>query len=205
MIKLDNHFDLYEKKLNKKKSDDKDSFLSKFIFKAFIKTLIVVVLFLGSLIYIRQSDKNKDNFKKVIYNNSLSFAKIYNLYNRYLGDALPFKNSVKDETKVVSYDKISYSNIKKENNGYMLTVSKDFTLSAIKSGIVTEKKSNEKYDTIIKVQDKDGLNISYGCIDKLEVNLYDYVEKGELLGRTNGKLYLIFEKDGKYLSYEEYL
>lgn len=203
---MNSRFDLYEKKIKKDKKENVDgNTLSRFLFRVFIKSLLVVILFLGALIYIRQGDDNKANFKKVVYNNSLSFAKIYNLYSKYLGDTLPFKNSIKDDTKVVSTEKITYSDIKKENNGYMLTVSKDFTLSALKSGIVVEKKSNEKYGNLIKIQDKEGLEITYGCIDDLEVSLYDYVEKGELLGRTSGKLYLIFEKDGTYLSYEEYL
>lgn len=200
---MENSFDFYKRKLQKEKKEEKP--LLKFLFSILIKTLIVVVLFLGSLIFIRQSDKNKNLFKKVVYNNSLSFAKIYSLYNRYLGDALPFKNTFKETTKVVSNEKITYSNIEKENNGYMLSVSSDFTLSALKSGIVIEKKKNEKYNNIIKIQDKEGLNITYGCLYEVEVDLYDYVDKGELLGKTTGKLYMIFEKNGKYLSYDEYL
>ncbi len=203
---MNNNFDLYKKRLKKEKgNEDKDGFVRKFLFTVFVKSLIVIVLFLASLIYIRQNDDNKESFKNAVYNNSLSFAKIYSLYNKYLGDALPFKNIFKDNTKVVSNDKLTYSEIKKENNGYMLNVSSDYTLLSIKSGIVIEQKKNETYGNIIKIQDKEGLNITYGCLEEVEVKLYDYVEKGELLGKTNRKLYLIFEKDGKYLSYEEYL
>lgn len=203
---MNNNFDLYKKKLKQEKeNEDKDGFMRKFIFTIFIKSLIVIVLFLAALIYIRQNDNNKEKFKNAVYNNSLSFAKIYNVYNKYLGDALPFKNIFKDNTKVVSNDKLSYSEIKKENDGYMLTVSSDYMVTAIKSGIVIEQKKNETYGNIIKIQDKNGLNITYGCLEEASVKLYDYVEKGELLGKTNQKLYLIFEKDGKYLSYEEYL
>lgn len=203
---MNNNFDLYKKKLKQEKgNEDKNGFMRKFLFTIFIKSLIVIVLFLAALIYIRQNDNNKEKFKNAVYNNSLSFAKIYNVYNKYLGDALPFKNIFKDNTKVVSNDKLSYSEIKKENDGYMLTVSSDYMVTAIKSGIVIEQKKNETYGNIIKIQDKNGLNITYGCLEEVSVKLYDYVEKGELLGKTNQKLYLIFEKDGKYLSYEEYL
>lgn len=203
---MNNSFDLYKKKMKKEKNEDEDeSFLSRFLFSIFIKTLIVVILFLGSLIYVKQSDKNKALFKRIVYNNSLSFAKIYNIYNKYLGDALPFKNTFKDNTKLVSEEKITYSDIKKENKGYVLTVLSDFTLSSIKSGIVIEKKKDKKYGNIIKIQDKNGLNITYGFLSESDVKLYDYVEKGEILGKASKKLYLIFEKDGKYLSYEEYL
>lgn len=198
-----NSFDFYNKKRKKENKEEKP-FL-KFLFSILVKTLIVIVLFLGSLIFIRQSDQNKKNFENIVYNNSLSFAKIYSIYNKYLGDALPFKNTFQETTKVVSNEKITYSNIEKENNGYMLSVSSAYTVSSVKSGIVIEKKKNEEYGNIIKIQDKDGLNITYGCLDEVEVDLYDYVEKGELLGNAINQLYVEFEKDGKYLSYEEYL
>lgn len=198
-----NSFDFYNKKIKKENKEEKP-FL-KFLFSILVKSLIVIVLFLGSLIFIRQSDQNKKKFENIVYNNSLSFAKIYSIYNKYLGDALPFKNTFQETTKVVSNEKITYSNIEKENNGYMLSVSSAYTVSSVKSGIVIEKKKNEEYGNIIKIQDKDGLNITYGCLDEVEVDLYDYVEKGELLGNAINQLYVEFEKDGKYLSYEEYL
>lgn len=73
------------------------------------------------MIFIRQNDKNKKIFKEKVYNNSLSFAKIYNLYSKYLGDALPFKDTIKDDTKKVSNEKITYSSIKKrEMTTYLL-------------------------------------------------------------------------------------
>lgn len=203
---MNKSFELYQKKLKKENNDNESSgFFKRFLFSTLIKTLIVIVLFLGSLIYIRQSDDNKDNFKNVVYNNSLSFAKIYSLYNKYLGDVIPFKNAFKDNTKLVSSDKITYSNITKESNGYILDVSSDYALSSISSGIVVEKKKNDTYGNIIKVQDKEGLNVTYGMLSDINVDLYDYVEKGEIIGKANKKLYLIFEKDGKYLSYEKYL
>ena len=70
--------------------------------------------------------------------------------------------------------------------------------------LLTTKKS-DTYGNLIKVQDKEGLNVTYGMLSDINVELYDYVEKGEIIGKANKKLYLIFEKDGKYLSYEKYL
>lgn len=203
---MDNSFDMYNKKLKKeKKDDDTKSTLSKFLFTILIKSLIVVLLFLSSMIFIRQNDKNKKIFKEKVYNNSLSFAKIYNLYSKYLGDALPFKDTIKDDTKKVSNEKITYSSIKKEGDDYLLVVPSNYTLQSIKSGIVIEVKKDDKYKNIVKIQDKSGVNITYKNLNEVEVKLYDYVEKGEILGSTSDKLYINFEKDGKYLSYEKYL
>lgn len=203
---MDNSFDMYNKKLKKeKKDDDNKSTLSKFLFTILIKSLIVVLLFLSSMIFIRQNDKNKKIFKEKVYNNSLSFAKIYNLYSKYLGDALPFKDTIKDDTKKVSNEKITYSSIKKEGDDYLLVVPSNYTLQSIKSGIVIEVKKDDKYKNIVKIQDKSGVNITYKNLNEVEVKLYDYVEKGEILGSASDKLYINFEKDGKYLSYEKYL
>lgn len=179
--------------------------LYKFGFTVLIKTLIVGILFLGSLIYVRQSNQNSETFKKVVYQNSLSFAKIYNTYQKYLGDVVPFKNMFKDNTKVVSGEKIVYQEIQKENDGFMLNVASEYAVPVLKSGIVVMVKRNETYKNLVKIQDKNGLNVTYGMLDEVNVKLYDYVEKGELLGKVNKKLYLIFEKDDKYLSYEKYL
>ena len=203
---MDNSFDMYNKKLKKeKKDDDNKSTLSKFLFTILIKSLIVVLLFLLSMIFIRQNDKNKKIFKEKVYNNSLSFAKIYNLYSKYLGDALPFKDTIKDDTKKVSNEKITYSSIKKVGDDYLLVVPSNYTLQSIKSGIVIEVKKDDKYKNIVKIQDKSGVNITYKNLNEVEVKLYDYVEKGEILGSISDKLYINFEKDGKYLSYEKYL
>ena len=188
-----------------KKETEKKSFTSKFIYSILVKTLIVVVLFLASLIYIKQSNKNKNNFKNVVYNNSLSFAKIYNVYKKYLGDVIPFKNIFKDNTKLVSSEKLTYKSITKKDNGYLLSISNNYTVSSITSGIVIENKKYSNYINMITVQDKNGLNITYGILNDINVKLYDYIEKGEIIGVASDKLYLSFKKDNKYLSYEEVL
>lgn len=188
-----------------KKETKKKNFTSKFIYSILVKTLIVVVLFLASLIYIKQSNKNKNNFKDVVYNNSLSFAKIYNVYKKYLGDVIPFKNIFKDNTKLVSSEKLTYKSITKKDNGYLLSISNNYTISSITSGIVIENKKDSNYINMITVQDKNGLNITYGILNDINVKLYDYIEKGEIIGVASDKLYLSFKKDNKYLSYEEVL
>ena len=192
-------------KLNKKNEDTKKNYLYKFLFTTAVKILIVTILFLSSLIYIKQSDKNKEKYKNFVYNNSLSFAKIYSIYNQYLGDVVPFKNIFKDNTKQVSNEKITYEKIEKEGDGYLLTVLSEYPVSSVQSGIIIKSVSSDKYNNLITIQDKNGLNITYGYLDNLNVKLYDYVEKGEILGTANKKLYMVFQKDNEFLSYEKYL
>ena len=203
VILVQESFDLYNKKLKKEKEND-ESLFKKIIFSYVIKALLVISLFLISLIYIRGSSTNKTNFKNFVYTNSLSFAKIYNVYNKYLGDVIPFKNTKEKEVSMVSDEKITYTNITKNGNGYLLEVSNNYTVFSLKSGIVIESKKEDN-KTLIKVQDKQGLEITYKLLDDVNVKLYDYVKKGEIIGRADKKLYIEFKKDDKYLSYEEYL
>ena len=87
----------------------------------------------------------------------------------------------------------------------MLSISNNYTISSITSGIVIENKKDSNYINMITVQDKNGLNITYGILTDINVKLYDYIEKGEIIGVASDKLYLSFKKDNKYLSYEEVL
>lgn len=202
---VNDNFSFYKKGFKNKQKDVKKDGFKRFLYVVLIKSLIVIILFLASLIFIKQSTTNKENFKKVVYNNSLSFAKIYALYKNYLGDLLPFKDSKEDNTKVVLNEKINYTNIEKEGDGYLLDVSSSCAVSAINGGIVIEKKEDDKYQNLIKVQDENGLNVTYGNLYATSVSLYEYVEKGQLLGNAKDELYLVFEEDGNYLSYEGFI
>ena len=51
-------------------------------------------------------------------------------------------------------------------------------------------------------EDKKRLNKG---IVNTDLKLYDYVQKGTLLGEVDKYLYLVYKKDGNILNYEEYL
>lgn len=51
-----------------------------------------------------------------------------------------------------------------------------------------------------------GVDVWYGNIKQANVKLYDYVEKGALIGQVSDKtLYLVFQKEGKFIDYQSYL
>ncbi len=187
------------------KKTETNNFFSKFLYSIIIKSLLVCIILLGSMIYIKQSDENKEKFKNVVYNNSLSFARIYDSYKKYLGDVIPFKNMFNDNTKIVSKNNIEYSNIKEESNGYILTVQKDYAVPVINEGIVIEVRKDETLNNVVTIQDKTGTDITYGYLTDLNVKLYDYISKGQIVGGSSSKLYLSFKKDGKYLDYDGYI
>ncbi len=76
----------------------------------------------------------------------------------------------------------------------------------LNSGIVVFIGEKEDYGNTIIVQQMNGIDAWYGNIDTTSIKLYDYVEKGIMLGETKDTtLYLAFQKDGNFHQYKEYL
>ena len=65
--------------------------------------------------------------------------------------------------------------------------------------------NKENYNNTVIIEDLNGVYIWYGNINTTSLKLYDYVEKGSYIGEASNNLYMVFSKDNKYLSYEEYL
>ena len=80
-----------------------------------------------------------------------------------------------------------------------------YQIIILESGVVVFIGEKENYKNTIIVERVDGVDVFYGNIKTNNIKLYDYVEKGELLGEANNELYLVFQKDGVYLDYKEYI
>ena len=64
----------------------------------------------------------------------------------------------------------------------------------------------ENYGNVIIIEGVDGIDIWYGNMETTTTKLYDYVNKNTYLGTTKDNiLYLVYQKDGKFLDYKEYL
>lgn len=168
-----------------------------------MKTLITIVLTLIILILIKSNNTFKTNFYKEVYENNLSFTYFENIYNKYIGNSSLFDKILKTET--VFNEKLTYKSKEKYNDGVLLEVSSNYLVPVNESGIVVFIGDKENYGNTIIIQRIDGIDEWYGNIDNVNVKLYDYVKKGELLGEANKKLYLVYKKNGNILNYEEYL
>ena len=81
---------------------------------------------------------------------------------------------------------------------------KNYLIPINESGIIVFIGEKEGYGNVVIVQRVDGVDEWYGNISNVNVKLYDYVKKGDLLGDTSDILYLVYKKDGNVLNYEEY-
>ncbi len=172
----------------------------KYLKSLIIRVLISIILFLGVSIFVRLSDKNLLLYKNNIYDKTLKFTKIANLYNKYFGDVLP-----KVDDKVVSANKTTnYKTVNTYKDGAILDgVSMVYPF---KSGIVVFVGEKEEYGKTVIIQGMDGVDYWYGNIENINVKLYDYVESDNIIGNAiDSKLYVIFMKDGNILNYEDFV
>ena len=178
---------------------------NKFNYRKYInRILFLIVLFLINLIIMKKSTTYKDFIYNKVYNNNFSFAKIKEFYNKYLGGVDSLNKVVKNTTPVFN-ETLTYKSKSKYLDGVKLEVSTNYLVPIIKEGLVVFLGEKEGYGNVIIIQGVDDINIWYGNMSNTSVKLYDYVEKGSLLGEvSNNTLYLVYEKDGKFLDIEEY-
>lgn len=189
------------KYLNRNKKNNKRSFVSSF----FSKLLVCILIFLVLLVFLKYDKNNKQIVYKYLYENNITFAGINSWYKKHFGDITPFQNLVKDNTKLVFNDNLVYKDASIYKNGVKLNVGDNYLIPIIESGIVVFVGNKDDYGKTVIIEQTDGVVVWYGNVDNINVSLYDYVSKGEFLGEANGSFYMVFQKNGKYIKYEDYL
>lgn len=189
------------KYLKKKKVDYKPNFFIRLL----SKLLVCIVIFLGVMVVLKVDKNSNQVIYKYLYDNNINFAFLNNLYQKYLGDILPFQKITKKDVSIVFNEELKYSDSSVYKDGVCLKVEDSYLVPLLESGIVVFSGEKEGYGKTVIIEQVDGVSVWYSNIDNLNVKLYDYVNKGEFLGEAKGKLYLVFQKDGKYLDYKEYL
>lgn len=185
---------------NLKKNNKVTNVLCRFI----TKVLICLIIFISLLITLKLKPELKEDIYNVVYEKNFSFAYVNNLYKKYFGSVLPFDNIV--PTEEVFDEKLVYEEVSLYKNGALLKVSNNYLVPILESGIVVFIGEKEDYGNTIIVQQVNGIDVWYGNIASSNIKIYDYVEKGTLLGEVNNNnLYLIFQKEGEFLDYKEHL
>lgn len=201
LIKLngDKMDDIYKSKrdvISTKKNNN------KFVHNFITRILIATILFFGIVIYSNYYPDKVKQLKDKYLDTNINFSKISNIYNKYLGSVVPIKNI--DETKTVFDEELKYDSIELHDNKYVLKVSNNYLVPVLSSGIVVFIGEKEGLGNTVIIQGMDEVDYWYSNIENIDVELYDYVSKGNMLGNVSGDtLYLTFLKDGKYLKYEE--
>lgn len=188
-----------------KKTVQKKLVLKKSIRNFINRVLIVTILFLISLILIRSNSNFKNHIIKYVYEESFQFTKLKSIYEKYFGKILSVDKVTPKEQSVFD-EKLEYKKANTYKDGVMLTVEENYMVPTLESGIVVFMGEKDGYGTTVIIEQIDGVDVWYSNIKTNDIKMYDYIEKGSLIGETNGnKLYMVFQKEGAYLDYKKYL
>lgn len=184
---------------NKKKSPKLNPLIS-LLYKSFLTFSIFLILFIIS----STSPERKEEIHNLIYEKSFLFTKFASYYNKYLGGIYPI-NLFNMSTTPVSQTVLSYNNYSVYLDGIKLEVDNSYLIPNLQSGVVVYVGTKEKYGNVVIIQGKDNIEITYGNIKNISVNIYDTIEQGSWLGEADGNyFYLLYSYQGKTIDYRKY-
>ncbi len=197
----------YEKrrmKLKKKSTlSKKEPSIRNYINSLIIRILISIILFFTLIIFMNTNEEVNNFVKEEILSENISFTKIKNIYNKYLGNIVPFDNLVKTDRQVFK-EELVYDSIEAYKDGFILNVKTNYIVPVITSGVVVFIGEKEGLGNTVIIQGMDEIDYWYSNIENISCSLYDYVESGTTLGVVESdNLILTFKKAGEYLDFDE--
>ena len=174
--------------------------------KTFInKCLLIIVIFLVGAILVKKDINLKNTIIKYVYEDNFKFTRFKKIYDKYFGKYLSIDKIVPKEEQVFS-EKLSYNKVNSYKEGVKLGVGTNYMVPTIESGIIVYMGNKKDYGNTIIIEQIDGVDVWYSNIENSDKKMYDYIEKGSLLGEVKGNnLYLVFQKEGKFLNYKDYI
>lgn len=197
-------YHLLNKYNNKNKTVKETSSIKKVILGFINQVLICIVLFLSVLI-LTKNTSFKDKLYEFIYSYNFSFLEIENFVKKNFGSIIP---SISDNkaTEIVSSERLEYKKLTEIENGVLLDVDKGRVITSLESGLVVFIGEKEDYGKVLILEQVDGVEAWYIGITLDEFKLYDYVEKGTIIGETSDtEIKLLFKKQGEGVDYKTYL
>lgn len=187
---------------NKNRNNNEDK---KRIYKHLNKILITILLTIIVLIVSKMNPNMKKIIKEKLFEENFSFSSVRKFSEEYLGGILPF-DKIEPNDKSVFNEKLIYEEINDYKDGAVLKVNSNYLIPVLESGIIVFIGEKDKYGKTVIVQQVNGIDLWYSNINIGEHKLYDYIEKGDLIGEAiENKIYLTYQKSGEFLNYKEYL
>lgn len=164
-----------------------------------MKVLTCIIIFLSTIIAFKKSLSFKKWFNKNILDDTFSFTNLEKKYEKLFGSPFPFKEKIASQ---VFSEKLKYKDVTSYKNGALLTLENEL-IPSIDAGLVIFIGEKEGFKCV--TVDQESYEVTYCMLDTVAVSLYEHVSKGMLIGNSNGKILLIFKKDGEYLNYEAFI
>lgn len=187
----------------------------------FFKILASACLFLVIAILFRNHSAALEptrNLVKKTMDTEFQFAAVTNWYEKKFGKPLallPF-NEKKRENNINTASSPQYAipasgrvleNFQKNGQGVMIETTKATQVKAMNEGIVRFSGVKEGLGKTVIIQHSDQTESWYGNLEKVNVNLYEYIEKGKEIGtvspssanQTKGEFYFAIKKGDHFI------
>ena len=173
-------------------------------YRALNSILISALILIVTLCITKINPSFKSWIEKNVYQTNISFASINKTYEKYFGNLFPI--STTNTVTPVFNEQLTYLSEEAYKEGVKLTVDSNYLVPILESGIVVFMGNKDNYGNVIIVQQVNGLDLWYVGVENTSLKIYDYIEKGSLLGEaTSNEIYLYYQKEGEFLDYKEYL
>lgn len=182
-------YEEYKSKKNISKSNN--------IFKRLLNKLFTIVIFTMLIIIISNySPKFRNFIINDVLNDTMDFSKVNKVINKFTDIFKINKN------KTVPVIKMENEKSEKYLDGVKYYINENENIYVKDSGIVTYIGNKEGYNNTVIIQQSNGYYAWYGNI-KENIKMYDYVEKGSILGTASKEYYYALFKDDKSVSIDE--
>lgn len=181
------------------------------------KFLASVCLVLVVAILFKNSSPGLDGARQYVtqtMKNEFQFASVSSWYEDTLGQPLallPTTNEKKETPAQPSQYAVPASGkvletFEKNGQGIMIETGSQSSVEAMSEGVVVFAGKKEDSGKTIIIQHADGSETWYGQLEKIDVSLYDFVDKGKTVGKVmqnqdgkTGKFYFAIKKGERFI------
>ena len=135
----------------------------------------------------------------MIFDNTIDFTYIRSKTNKLLG-------RITKKDYFVASERLEYKSVKKVDNSFKFITDKSYVINNLKSGVVTFIGNIDSLGESVIIKGDDGFDYYYSNIENINVKMYDYIDKGIIIGSTIDNYFLLtIVKDNKYYNYEDFI
>ncbi|MDF2558418.1 MAG: peptidase [Bacillales bacterium] len=207
-----NSNDSFQQEPNKSIGQNTHTFSDWFLFRLLVSMCFVLIV----AIMFRSTNPSLDSYKTFLKNSmkrDYQFAKISNWTSKTMGDMFSFSpieffkssEGLRKNSDVIPVSGKVVESFKKNGKGITVETERDKDVTSIQDGIVIFAGIDKNHGKTIIVQQSDQMNVWYGNLGSIKVNLYQHVSSGESLGKVlnkstsnRGEYYFAIEKDDKF-------
>lgn len=185
-----NEVDYIKKRMQQRKQNTLNDNNFKKMYNSMIKLMVTIMIGIGTLTYFKTRPDHLE-LKKLL-TQDFDFNKISQDITKWFSPFLQLEK-LEEVANTIEYELIDKNNFKSNSNEVCI----------LDEGTVVYVGNQEILQDYVIIQGVSGIKITYGKLSECNLKLYDYVHVGDIIGAYNENLILVFEYEGKEISYEQ--